>query len=514
MEIIDIKNAVKLINNNDVVGISGHGTFGAPENLLIGLRKRYESENSPKNLTIACGIAPGDGSTNLVGLNNLAKEGLIKEIICAHLGKCKLVGDLAYQNKIALYTIPLGVYGHLLRAISGKQEGILTNIGLNTYCDPRFEGCKSNIKAKKEIVKLIKVNGKDQLFYKSFKINVAIIKATYADEDGNITLKKEPVFNEQIELAHATHNCGGIVICEVEKILPRGKIKPREVHILNKFIDYIVVAKQNKNLGDYNFPKYYPELLGEKSKKEIIIPKITLNERKVCARRALLELKKGEIINLGVGMPETIGPISYEEGNFKDFILSMDTGVFGGIPGKNLTFGTAVYPNALYNPTTMFDVYNGGILDVAILGFGEIDKDGNVNVSKFLNKDIGPGGFINITQSAKKIIFLGTFTSGQLEIEVKNGIMIKQEGKHKKFVKEVEQITFSGKQAIINNQEIMYITERAVFKLTKKGLQLIEIAPGISIKKDILPYMEFKPIIDKVKIMPKKIFANKTMNLK
>ena len=516
MQVVTCEEAVKVIKDNDMVGITGSGGCGSPENLLIALRKRYEKEGHPKNIGVTCGITPGDLTENYVGMNNLALPGMVGKAICGHLGRGKLFGEAVGRGDFEAYTIPLGVYGHLLRAIAGHKLGILTHVGLHTFCDPRLEGCKANKITKEDIVKLVTVDGKEQLFYKTYPIQVALIKATYADEDGNVTLIHEPIIGEQVELASAVHACGGIVICEVEKIVPKESIKPKEVDIFKKMVDYVVVTKQDESLGDYNFPIYRPELIGEKKVEPQELQVMPLSNRKICGRRACLELKKDDIVNLGIGMPDSVGLIAAEEGGSKDIIISIETGVFGGVPVYGQSFGAAINPISLYSTTNMFDLYDGGILDVAVLGLAEVDRTGNVNVSKLGGRMAGPGGFINITQNTKKVIFIGTFTGGGLKETIKDGkLIIDQEGSYIKFKKEVAQVTFSSRYATEKEQDVFYITERAVFKLTKDGLKLTEIAPGISIEKDILPYMEFKPIIaDDIKYMDERIFKDEKMNLK
>lgn len=511
---VNANDAVKVIKDNDMVGISGSGGCGSPENLLTTLRLRYEKEQHPKNIGVACGISASNLTEDFVGFNNLAIDGLVGKAICGHLGRGKLFGKAISENKFAAYTIPLGIYGHLLRAIAQKNPGIISHVGLNTYCDPRLEGCKANEKAREEIVKLVSIDNKEYLFYKSFPINVALIKASYCDKEGNISLYKEPIIGEQVELASAVHSCGGIVICEVDEIV--DYIVPKKVDIFKKFVDYIVVAKQRTDLGEYNFPIYKPELIGEEIVKPEELPPIPLNERKICGRRAALELKKDMIVNCGIGMPDTIGKIAAEEGFSDKIYISIETGVFGGIPVYGQLFGSAINPISLYSTANIFDLYDGGALDVGVVGLAEVDMYGNVNVSKLNNRVTGAGGFINITQNCKKIIIMGTFTSGGLEVEVKNNkLSIIKEGKYNKFVKKVGQITLSSKNVINNKQDIIYITERAVFKLDNNGmLKLTEIAPGIDLKKDIIDKMEFTPIIDNnLKIMDLNIFNEDKMNI-
>ena len=514
MKIIKQKDVARLIKDGDMVAISGSGGSGSPEALLKGVMTSYLKEGHPKGIGVTCGISPGNLTNDDVGMNMLAKDGLVSKAICAHLGMGKMFGKAVGENKFPAFALPLGVINHLYRAIAGKESGIITHIGLNTCADPRLDGCAANEQAKKldPIVEVINVGGKENLFYHTFPINVALIKATYADKNGNISFEEEGVLGEQYNMALAAHNSGGIVIVEVKKI--KKSLKARNVLLHGAYVDYVVVAKPDKSLGDYNLPTYNPSFTGEKKTK--INTKIRpLDERKICARRASLELKKGYVINLGVGMPDGVSNVAIEEGISNDIYLSVETGPTGGSPIGGVAFGASLNPDSIIPTASQFDAYNGGSLDMAILGLAQVDKEGNVNVSKFGTRVTGPGGFINITQCTKKVIFIGTFMAGVQSYKISDGkLIIEKEGTEKKFVESVNQITFSAKEALKNNQEVLYVCERCVFKLTLEGLMLIEIAPGVELD-DILTNMEFKPIISPdLKVMDEKIFMDSPMNLK
>ncbi len=518
MKVISAIDAAKLIKSNYTVGVSGSGGSGSPESILKAILNRYKKTKFPKNITVTAGISPGNLTYDDVGMNCLSEPGLVGKAICAHLGMGKKFGVAIGENQFPAFGIPLGVYTHLLRAIAGKKPGVLTHVGLNTFVDPRIEGACENEKAKQlePIVELINIGGEEKLFYKSFPINVSIIKATYSDTKGNLSLEWEPIIGEQFQLAAAAHNSGGIVIAEVEKIVEYGSLKAKDVLIPERLVDFVIVSKPDKSLGEYNVPKHIPGLVGKKRIELSEIKPVEMSERKICARRAMMELNKGVLVNLGVGMPELVANVLNEEESISDMTLSIETGITGGVAQNGVTFGVAYNADSIIADADMFDLYDGGVLDCAVLGLAEVDKEGNVNVSKFGKRVTGPGGFINITQNTHKIIFMGTFTSSGLDIKVNNkGLKIVNEGKAKKFVNKVQQITFSAKNAIKNNQDITYVTERAVFKLTKKGIELIEIAPNIDLEKDILANMEFKHIICKnLKIINKKIFIPKKMGYK
>lgn len=504
--------AVKLIKDKDFVAISGSGSTGSPEGLLNALNKLYTETSSPKGITVLSGITPGNLTDNSVGYNLLTPVGLVGRSICSHYGLPKLFQNAIVNNQFPAYGIPLGIFSKLLRAIASREVGFITKIGVDTFVDPKFDAARLNQKAKKDKFKLMdlyKIDNKEEvLLFKTFPIHVALIKATYADKDGNISFEHEPFIGEQPEICAAVKNSGGIVICEVEKVVASGKIKTKDITLHHSLIDYVVTNKPSKKYGDYNWPTYKAEL-NEKTNKKISLEPLELSAKKVCLRRALQEIKDGSILSLGVGMPSDLASIAMEAKMENKYITSVEMGPIGGVALNSYLYGASLNPECINTTAYNFDLYDGGYLDTAILGMGEVDKFGNVNVSKFTGKAPGPGGFINITQSTKNIIFIGTFTATDLKQEIKSKkLHIIEEGKNKKFVKQVEQITFSASRAIKENQNVLYITERAVFKLTKKGLELIEIAPGIDLKKDILEQMNFKPIIAKeLKTMSSKLFT-------
>ena len=517
MKVITKEEAAKLIKDGDMVAISGSGGSGSCEAILTGIKDSFLQTGHPCNIKVTCGISPGNLTNDDVGMNMLAKPGLVSLAVCAHLGMGRVFGNAIGSEQIPAFAVPLGVINHLYRAIAGKEGGVLTKIGLNTFADPRIDGCRTNEGAKKfpDLVKLVVIEGKEYLFYKSFPINVAIVKGTYADEEGNISLEHEGVIGEQYNMAIAAHNSGGIVIAQVEKIVPDHSLRARDVLIHSSYVDYVVVAEPDLFLGDYNIPVYRPELTGD-SRIELADVKIReLDERKVCGRRAAMELTKNSVINLGVGMPDSVSNVAAEEGFAEAIDLSVESGPTGGIPVGGVCFGASINPESVISTAEQFDAYNGGCLDMAILGLAEVDQYGNVNVSKFGTRVTGPGGFINITQCTKKVVFMGTFTAKNLEEKIVDGkLQIIHDGEKHKFVSQVEQITFSAKQAIINNQEILYVTERAVFKLTAQGIMLIEIAPGVDLAKDILAKMDFKPLIsENLKTMDERIFKPAKMGL-
>ncbi len=515
MNVISAMEAVALIQSNSTVGIGGFGAWGSPEALLQEIKKSYEKDKKPSNLTVVCGISPGDLKEDGYGLSHMKAEGLIGTIVAAHIGMSPVLGRAVGTNQIAGYTLPLGVYDNLLRASAAKRPGVITKVGLHTFADPRQEGCRVNEKARlqrRKIVDVLKMNGEEYLFYHTFPIDVCLIRGTYADEDGNISALEEAILGEQREMASAVHNQGGIVIVQVKQIVKKGSIPPKEVLIHHSCVDFVIVADAGQHPQGYDFPeRYRPELTGAVQIPVNAVTPMPLNVRKVIARRGTMELKSGALINIGIGMPDGVANVANEEGI--DATLSIEGGTFGGIPVGGAGLGASVNPEAIYHIADNFDLYDGGGLDMAFLGAAQIDRYGNVNVSKFGTHCTGPGGFIDITQNTPEVYFLGTFTAGKMKYNIADGrLEIIEDAKEIKFVDRVEQITFSAEYAKQTGQRVRYFTERAVFSLTDQGLELLEIAPGIDLQRDILDKMEFVPIIsDHLKEMEDILFREEKM---
>lgn len=518
-KIVSAQDAISILKDGMTVGIGGFGSYGPSDELLSALESRYAETGHPKGLTVVAGISGGNNKDDDIGFNRLKAPGLLDTMIAGHFGNAPAIARMVGGNEIAGYTIPLGVVMHLYRAIAGRKPGVLTHIGLGTFADPRVEGCKANEKARtqgREIVSLVHLDGKDYLFYKAFPIGACLIRGTYADEDGNISMKHEALTDAQLELAAAVHNSGGTVIVQVEEIVKRGTIPPKEVRIHNSLVDYVVKASCPQNhLQSYACDHYRPELTGELQCPTGAIPPMKLDIRKVIARRAAMELRPGCLINLGIGIPSGVANVANEEGIAEGLTLSLESGPVGGVPVDGVGFAASVNAETIYSICDTFDLYDGGVLDMTYLGAAEIDAKGNVNVSRFGTRCTGPGGFINISQNAHRVFYVGAFTPGKLAVEVADGrLKIVQEGTGCKFVKNVQQITFSADYAAQSGQEVMYITERAVFELTREGVMLTEIAPGVDLEKDILAHMEFKPIISpELKLMDERIFREEPMGL-
>lgn len=514
MKVISSKEAVRLLCDNDVIATSGFAALGVPETLLKGLEERYFEEKHPRNLTLMFAAGQGDGESK--GLNHLAHEGLLEKVIGGHFNLAPKIGDMIRNNKIFAYNLPQGVMCNLFRDIASKKTATVSKIGLNTFVDPRVEGGKMNSITKEDIVQIINILGEENLLFKVPNINVAFIRGTYADEKGNISMNHEATLSEATCIAQAVKNSGGIVIVQVEKVVKEGILDPRNVKIPRIYVDYVVEANCEEEQAQVLGNAYDPALSGDIKIVADKLKSLKLDERKIIGRRAAMELVKNSIVNIGIGVPESISSVANEEGIGENFILTVEPGPIGGIPQGGKKFGAAVNPECIFDQPTQFDFYDGGGLDIAFLGLAQVDKQGNINVSKFGTRVAGCGGFINITQNARKVVFCGTLTAKGLAVNVVNGILeIIKEGKEKKFVNSVEQITFSGQYSLRTNQQVMYITERAVFELKEDGLHLVEIAPGIDIKKDVLDLIDFNPIIDEnLKLMDKRIFYDELMGIK
>ncbi|WP_342153870.1 acyl CoA:acetate/3-ketoacid CoA transferase [Methylorubrum sp. SB2] len=510
-KIVSAEEAVAVIQDGDMIAVSGFVGIGTPDELILALACRYEESGAPKDLGLMFAAAPGDGRER--GLNRLALPGLVRRVVGGHWSLVPKLGALALDGKIEAYNLPLGVVSHLYREIAGKTAGHLTKVGLHTFVDPRLGGGKLNARTTEDLVALVELSGEPWLHYRTFPVNVALIRGTTADPHGNITMEREALTLDNLAAAMAARNSGGVVIAQVERIAEAGSLNPREVQIPGVLVDCVVLSEPENHRQTYG-TAYSHAFTGRQRVPLDRIAPIPLDARKVIARRCAFELPPGGVINLGIGMPEGVAAVAAEEQVLKYLTLTAEPGVIGGLPQGGLDFGAALNPAAVLHQNQQFDFYDGGGLDLACLGLAQVDAQGNVNVSRFGKRLAGAGGFINISQNAKSLVFAGTFTADGLEVAIRNGeVRILREGRSRKFVPAVEQITFSGAYAAERGQPVLYVTERCVLRRTAAGMELVEVAPGIDIDRDILGQMEFAPIVNDPKPMDAWLFHDVAMGL-
>lgn len=513
---ITAAEAAKLIPDGATVGIAGMGLSGWPEEVACAVRDSFKETGHPCNLTLRQGSAMGDWGygNQFIGWDKSkraegpvadngargatrfgeAGEGLITKWSGAHVGSAFALNKLAVQNKLECHCLPQGVAVNLWREIAAGRPGLITKVGLGTFVDPRVEGGRMNEVTKDNIAELVNFGGEEYLFYKSFPVNVALLRGTVADEKGNISFMHESIINEGLSVATAAHNSGGIVIVQVEYITKAETLNPKDVKIPGILVDYVVQATDPMACWQAEGVYWEPAFSGHIRKPVKDIPAMPLDERKVIARRCAMEVTSGGVLNLGVGISANVGNILSEEGCIDQVTMASESGMIGGVPCPLPNFGSSYNPECTMEHNATFDMIDGGALTMTCLGLGECDESGNVNVSKFGPRLTGPGGFIDITNATPKVVFCGTFV-GKAKYAVGDGkLSIVQEGNIKKFLKNVEQITFAGQYAK-EGQEVLYVTERCVFKLIGGKMTLIEIAPGMELEKDILARMDFVPAI-------------------
>lgn len=511
-KVISATEAIALIRDGDVVCTTGFVQSCIPEALHAALEKRFVDTKAPRDLTLI--MCAGAGDSKGLGTGRLHHEGLLKRVIAANFGRMPKVAQAAQENKIQGYNLPQGIISKLYRSCASGQPGLFSKVGLQTYVDPRLGGGKVNSVTTEDIVKLEVIDGREWLFYKATPIDVALIRATSADPSGNLSMEKEALTLDCLAQAMAAHNNGGVVIAQVERIVEQGSIRPKDVKVPGILVDAVVVA-DSPEMHRMNYGVMYdPSLSGEIRVPTDAIAKMELDERKIIARRAAFELPINGAINLGVGAPDGVASVAAEEKVTPYLTMTTEAGAVGGVLAGGSSFGSSANAHSIIDQNVMFDFYHGGGLDLTCLGMAECDQHGNVNTSRFGGRLNGCGGFIDISQNSRAVVFAGTFTAGGLEVDIAYGkLKIVKEGRARKFVKAVEQITFSGDYAANKSQPVIYVTERCVFQLTPGGLELIEVAPGIDIEKHILAHMDFKPIINKPVPMDRRIFIDEPMDL-
>lgn len=511
-KVVSPSDAAALIHSGDTVTTSGFVGAGVPDALLKALADRYEDESHPRDLTLLFAAGQGDGKER--GLNRLAAPGLVSRVIGGHWGLIPKLAARAVNGEIEGYNFPQGVISHLYRDIAAGKPGTISHVGLETFVDPRQDGGRVSGKTSPDLVELITIGGVERLFYHAMPIHVALLRGSTADEHGNITMEREALILDNLAQAMAARNSGGVVIVQVDQIAAKGSLPARDVVIPGMLVDAVVLAPPELHPQTYatQYNRYYTGRYKEPEGKTVPAP---LDLRKVIARRAAFELPVGGVVNLGIGMPEGVSGVAAEEGLLHHLTLTAEPGVIGGQPASGLDFGAAVNTEAIIAQGSQFDFYDGGGLDMACLGMAEVDATGNVNVSRFGPRLAGAGGFINISQNARHLVFTGSFTASGLDVRIVDGALhIASDGRARKFDSAVEQITFSGKRAQRLGQPVLYVTERCVLRLGREGISLIEVAPGIDIERDILAHMGFTPHIGDVAQMDPRIFIDAPMGLR
>src|SRR5436190_4218904 len=520
-KVVRAADAVRLIHDGDTLATGGFVGIGFAEGIALALEARFlatEAETgtgSPRALTLFYAAGQGDGNER--GLNHFGHRGLVKRVVGGHWGLVPRLQALAVAGEIEAYNLPQGVITHLFRDIAAGKPGTLSRIGLGTFVDPRHGGGKINAVTRDDLVRVMEIDGEEVLFYKAFPVNVGIIRATTADPDGNLTMEREALTLEALAIAMAAHNSGGVVIAQVERLAERGSLNPRKVKVPGVLVDCVVVAERPEHHMQTFATPYSAAFAGEIRVPLTEFEVQPMGVRKLIARRAAFELKRNAVVNLGIGMPEGVAEVAAEEQVIDLLTLTAEPGVIGGIPATGLNFGAAVNTQAIIDQPSQFDFYDGGGLDVAVLGLAQADADGNLNVSRFGSRLAGAGGFINISQSAREVVFVGTFTAGDLQVRIAEGkVQILSEGTSRKFVKAVGHRTFSGERARANGQRVLYVTERCVFRLAPAGgLELIEIAPGVDLDRRVLALVDFTPAISPaLRLMERGLFEDGPMNLR
>ena len=494
MRQITADQAAAVLRDGDTLLIGGSGGGHAiPDALLEAVGRRVLGTGAPRAITALHPVGLGDGRTR--GAGHLAHVGLLKRVVSGTFVNSPGIARLALDEEIEAYTLPQGALSQLMREMAAGRAGLVTKAGLHTFADPRIGGGRQSRCATEDLVEVIQLRGEEYLFYKPYKVDVAFIRGSAIDEAGNLSMEHEAVTLEMLSIAQATRRQGGLVIAQAKTLVPRGTLHPKMVKVPGILIDaFVIVPDQWQTFETRDSPAYsghHRVALDE-------VPRLPAGPRRIVARRGAMELFEGAICNLGSGIFTGIANVAAEEGILHAICLTNEQGNIGGAPASGNEAGAASSPDAQIDQPYQFDFYDGGGLDLAFLSFAEFDAEGNVNVSRFGGRIVGPGGFINISQGAGRVIFGGTLTAGGSQ----------------KAVRQVEQISFSGRYARERGQQVLYVTERAVFRLGDTGPELTEIAPGLDAERDVIAAMAFRPAVSPdLRTMHPALFADGAMGL-
>jgi acyl CoA:acetate/3-ketoacid CoA transferase len=533
MKVVEAERAVGAVPDKAVIAVSGFNLLVAPEYLLLKLFERYKETGHPKGIFLEVNpipTAPNRVLDRILGeLYREEDQEFLAGMLVTYPGWSPYIQRLIEENRVEGYTWSIGTASWFFREVARGIPGVLTRVGLGTFLDPREDGGYLNELARKRKrcrIERVEIGGEEYLFYRAPKPNVAFIRGTTADEIGNLTTEREGAFTGILNMAQAAkaEPDKGIVVAQVERVARYPSLKPQDVKVPGPLVDYVVVSPPEYHRQSANVT-YDPRISGEviPPMDSGSVPKMELGSKKVIARRILLEmvglvkrLNRPILVNLGIGIPDRVAGVAMEEGISEWVFTTVESGPFGGIALGGPDFGASIGPFAIISQPDQFANYEGGVIDAASLGFMQVDERGNVNPSLLPGRLPGPGGFPVISYGSPRMFFAGHFTAGRKELKVANGkLEIVRDGNIKKFVKRVYKVVYNAPLGLKRGQEVVYITERAVFTLTERGLVLEEHAPGIDIEKDVLAHMEFEPIVSpKLREMDERLFREEPMGLK
>ncbi|MCG7635148.1 acyl CoA:acetate/3-ketoacid CoA transferase [Gordonia McavH-238-E] len=518
--ILTARQAADLIHDGDTITVSSSSGLGCPDAVLAGIGTRFDETRSPAGITSVHSIAAGD-MWGIKGIDHLARPGLLRRVVAGSYPSGPSSADppaiwqMIENNEVEAYNLPSGILFQLHRAAAAKQPGVLSQVGIDTFVDPRVGAGRMNTITPNAYVRVQEIDDQEWLFYEALVPDVAVIRATTADTHGNLTFEEEASPLGALDLAYAAHNNGGVVIAQVKYLAEGGSLAPQAVRVPGILVDAIVVVPDQ--LQTTQTP-YDPAISGELRRPLSTLDPVPFSLEKIMARRAAAELRSGEIANIGFGVSALVPHVLVEEGLPQAVSWVIEQGAVGGVPLLDFVFGVSQNPDAIMQSSDQFTLLQGGGFEHSLLSFLEIDRHGNVNVHSLPKRrhvTAGLGGFVDITTGAPSIVFVGSFTAGRRDIGIGNGRLdIRADGPHTKLVADVDSPTFSGRRAIEKGQRVLYVTERAVLELRPAGITVVEIAPGVDLQRDVLDRSEFELLVDPdLRTMASGLFSPDRMGL-